>query len=155
MRNGLLGAVILMAMLAARRTAYGQEKVITRNQLPTAVDSAVTAQTRNAKLRGLSEEREKGHTYYEAELRAGGYNRDVLMDSSGTVVEVEQQVPLDSLPAKLKAALTTEARDGRITRVEALSKHGRLVAYEADVVSKGRHREVQVGPGGEKLAHPE
>jgi uncharacterized membrane protein YkoI len=155
MRNRLHAAVVLMATLAATGRAYGQEKVTTRDQLPPAVDSAVTAQTRNAKLRGLSEEREKGHTYYEAELRAGGYNRDVLMDSSGTVVEVEQQVSLDSLPAKLKAALTTEAGDGRITQVEALSKHGRLVAYEAQVVSKGKRREIQVGPGGEKLAHPE
>jgi uncharacterized membrane protein YkoI len=155
MRNGLLGAVILVATLTATETAYGQEKRITRQQLPAAVDSAVTVQTRNAKLRGLSEEREKGHTYYEAELRAGGYNRDVLMDSSGVVVEVEQQVSLDALPASLKAALAKEAGDGRITKVETLSKHGRLVAYEADVVSKGRPREIQVGPDGQKLTHLE
>ena len=155
MRNEWIGAVMLMAILAVPTTAYGQERVISRKQLPAAVDSAVTAQTKNAKLRGLSEEREKGHTYYEAELRAGGYNRDVLMDSTGTVVEVEQQVSLDALPAKPKAALMTEAGEGRITKVEALSKHSRLVAYEAVVVSNGRPREIQVGPEGEKLAHPE
>ncbi len=123
MRNEWIGAVMLMATLAVTQTAYGQEKVITRKQLPAAVDSAVTALMKNATLRGLSVEREKGHTYYEAESRSGGYNSDVLMDSTGTVVEVEQQVSLDGLSANLQAALKKEAGDGRITKVEALSKH--------------------------------
>jgi hypothetical protein len=155
MRTEWMCSAMLMATLAGTTMAYGQERVITRNQLPAAVDSTVTAQTKNAKLRGLSKERDNGQTYYEAELRAGGYNRDVLMDSTGTVVEVEQQVSLDGLSADLQAALKKEAGDGRITKVEALSKHSRLVAYEAVVVSNGKHREIQVGPKGEKLTHPE
>ena len=48
-----------------------------------------------------------------------GHNKDVQMDESGAVIEVEEQVALETLP--------TEVRAG----VESISKKNRLVAYEA------------------------
>jgi hypothetical protein len=42
-----------------------------------------------------------------------------------------------------------------MTRVESLTKAGKIVAYEADVKNGSKHSEVQVGPNGNKLAHEE
>jgi hypothetical protein len=39
--------------------------------------------------------------------------------------------------------------------VESLTKHGTLVAYEAQVLNKGKKSEIQVGPDGKPLAHEE
>lgn len=142
-------------MLAATAPAWGQEKRIPRADLPPAVDSAVAALAPGAAIRGFAEEREDGRTYYEVELLVRGHRKDVLMDASGTVVEVEEQVALDSLPAAVRAALAAQARPGRIAKVETLTKRGRLVAYEAQVVTAGKRREIQVGPDGKPLAHPE
>jgi hypothetical protein len=39
--------------------------------------------------------------------------------------------------------------------VESLTKNGKLVAYEGHVKTGTRRSEIQVGPNGEKLAHPQ
>ena len=55
----------------------------------------------------------------------------------------------------VQQGLATAARRGTIGRVESLTKHGKLVAYETVVTAGTKHREVQVGPDGKRLAHPE
>jgi hypothetical protein len=47
------------------------------------------------------------------------------------------------------------AGKGTITKVESLSKGGKLVAYEVTVKTGMKKSEVQVGPDGKELAHPE
>ena len=44
---------------------------------------------------------------------------------------------------------------GRIGKVESVTKEGKLVAYERVVKTGTKRSEVQVGPDGRKLAHPE
>ena len=73
----------------------------------------------------------------------------------GVIVEVEEQVALDSLPAEGKEGLEGKAGSGKIVRVESLTKHGKLVAYEAKVQANGKNREIQVGPEGRALDHEE
>jgi hypothetical protein len=77
------------------------------------------------------------------------------MDEQGTLLETEDEVSLAALPPAVKAALTKAAGAGTIEKVETLTKKDKLVAYEADVKSGTKRSEIQVGPGGEKLAHPE
>ncbi len=155
MRNVSVAGLAWAGMLLATTPGWGQERPIKRADLPRAVDSAAAVESRGASIRGFAEEREHGRTYYEAELLVRGHHKDVLLDSSGAVVEVEEQVALDSLPAAVKAALITRARPGRIVMVESLTKRGRLVAYEATVVTAGKRREIQVGPDGTPLDHVE
>jgi hypothetical protein len=50
-------------------------------------------------------ENENGQTYYEAEMTVNGHGREVPIDKSGAVVEVEQQVPFESLPASVREGL--------------------------------------------------
>jgi hypothetical protein len=70
-------------------------------------------------------------------------------------VEVEEQVELDRLPADVKAGLTAKAGKGTIKKVESITKHDKLVAYEAQVMTDGKRSEVQVGPDGKPLDHEE
>ncbi len=77
------------------------------------------------------------------------------IDTTGAVVEVEQQVALDSLPAAVKDGLQARAGKGKIVKVESLTKHGKLVAYEAKVQHDGKKSEIQVGPDGKPLDHEE
>ena len=83
-----------------------------------------------------------------------GHGKDISMDKDGKIVEVEEEVPMDSLPPAVKAGLTKAAGSGKITKVESLTQGGKLVAYEADVTNGTKHSEVQVGPNGKQLAHP-
>jgi hypothetical protein len=136
-------------------TASAQEKKIKRSDLPPAVEKTVVAQSAGATIRGFSSEAEKGQTLYEAEIMVNGHSKDVLMAADGSIVEVEEQVALDSLSAEVKAGLQAKAGKGKILKVESITKKNKLVAYEARVDTNGKKSEVQVGPDGKPLDHEE
>ena len=147
-----LAASLLLSGLVA---AQDQEKKIKRSELPAAVDKTVRAQSQGATIRGFSEEKENGNTFYEAELMVNGHSKDVLIDASGEVVEVEEQVSLENLPAAVRDGLETKVGKGKLVKVESLTKKGKFVAYEAQVLTNGKRSEIQVGPDGKPLAHEE
>ena len=151
--NHLLALVACGLLLAG--IASAQEKKIKRSDLPPAVEKTVAAQSEGATIRGFSLEKEKGKTLYEAEMMVNGHSKDVLIAADGTVVEVEEQVTLDSLSPEVKAGLQAKAGKGKILKVESLTKKEKLVAYEAQVETNGKKSEVQVGPDGKPLAHEE
>lgn len=142
-----------LALLAPCSSA--QEKKIERSDLPAAVQSTVAAESRGAVIRGFAMENENGQTYYEAEMTVNDHGRDVLIDKSGAVVEVEEQLPFESLPASVREGLQVKAGKGKIVKVESITKHDRLVAYEAMVLTGTKKSEVQVGPDGKPLDHEE
>jgi uncharacterized membrane protein YkoI len=131
------------------------EKKISRSDLPAAVEKTVSEQSKGDQIRGFSEEKENGQTFYEAELMVDGHNKDILVDENGTVVEVEEQVLIESLAAAVRDGLQAKAGSGTLVRVEMLSKKGKLVAYEARVLTNGKRSEVQVGSDGKPLDHEE
>ena len=151
----LVAVVTVFCSVFALAQEQEQEKKIQRSDLPPAVEKTVAAQSRGATIKGFSQEEENGQTYFEAEMMFGGRSKDVLIDKSGAVVEVEEQVALDSLPSAVKTGLQEKAGKGKIVKVESLTKHDKLVAYEAKVQSDGKKSEIQVGPDGKPLDHEE
>jgi hypothetical protein len=141
--------------LVAASLVAGQEKRISESELPAAVKKSAGEQSRGAKVLGYSKEVEHKKTCYELEMKVNGHAKDVLMDASGAVVEVEEEVSLDSLSPAVKDGLEKAAGSGQIMKVESLTKRGTLVAYEAQVRSGQKRSEVQVGPNGEILARAE
>jgi hypothetical protein len=154
MKVNLFLAVAASGLLLAG-SASAQEKKIKRSDLPPAVEKTVAAESTGATIKGFSTEKEKGEIFYEAEMMVNGHSKDVLIAADGTVVEVEEQVVLDSLSVDVKAGLQTKAGKGKILKVESLTKKGKLVAYEAQVETNGKKSEVQVGPDGKPLDHEE
>ncbi len=140
-------------LLAVNSSA--QEKKIKRSDLPPAVEKTVAAQSAGATIRGFSTEKENGQTLYEAEMTVNGHSKDVSMTADGSIVEVEEQVALDSLLPEVKTGLQAKAGNGKILKVESLTQKNKLVAYEAKVETNGKRSEVQVGPDGKALAHEE
>lgn len=90
-------AAVAMALLTVLTVAQAQDKRISRSVLPPAVEKAVVEQSQGATIRGFSQENENGEMFYEAEFMVHGHSKDVLMDASGTVVEVEEQIPIELL----------------------------------------------------------
>ena len=146
---GILASLFLAGMSPA------QEKKIKRSDLPPAVEKTVAEVSKGATIKGFSEETENGKTTYEVEMVVKGHTKDVELDPSGTIVEVEEEAAMASLPANVKAGLTAKAAGGRILKVESLTKNGKLVAYEAKVETAGKKSEIQVGPDGKPLDHEE
>ena len=154
MKTNYLVAIAASGLLLVG-AASAQEKKIKRSDLPPAVEKTVAAQSAGATIRGFSTEKEKGQTLYEVEMTVNGHSKDISMAPDGAIVEIEEQVALDSLSPEVKAGLQAKAGKGKILKVESLTKKDKLVAYEAQVESNGKKSEVQVGPDGKPLDHEE
>jgi uncharacterized membrane protein YkoI len=147
--------ILLAAVLLVGGLEVAQEKKIKRADLPPAVEKTIAVQSAGATVKGFSKETEKGQTYYEAEMIVNGHSKDILIDTNGAIVEVEEEVAMDALPTEVKAGLQAKAGEGKLVKVETLTKQDKLVAYEAQVRKDGKKSEVQVGPDGKPLDHEE
>jgi uncharacterized membrane protein YkoI len=145
-------SAVVVILLAAAVTA-AQEKKIQRSDLPPAVEATVSEQSQGATIKGFSQEQEHGQTFYEAEMTVNRHSKDILIDTHGAVVEIEEQVALDSLPAAVQQGLQAKAGSGKILKVESLTKHGKLVSYEAKVQTAAKKKEITVDADGKPLAH--
>lgn len=146
-------ALVLTCATAAQASA--QERSLKRSDLPPAVQKTADEQSKGATVRGYASETDNGQLIYEVSMTIHGRNRDVTIAADGTVLEIEQEVALDSLPAAVREGLKQQAGSGTIGMVESLTKHGALVAYEAHLRTGTKRSEIQVGPDGKRLAHPE
>jgi len=143
--------ILLFALLGA--AAFAADTKVKLESLPPAVQAAVKQQTKNATLVGLSTEKEKGKTTYEVETTVNGKSRDLVLDKSGAVLETEDEVELNTIPAAAQAALQKRAGTGTITKVEKLTA-GSSVSYEAAIKTRtGKTIEAAVNADG--TAHKE
>ena len=132
-----------------KEEAREQETRVKMKDLPAAVQQTVLEQSKGATIRGLSREVENGESNYEVELRVHGRKKDVLIDPTGAVVEVEEQVALASLPPAVKTTIEQSAAGGKLVSVESTSKGGTVVWYEAHVRKAGKSKEVKVNTEGQ------
>ncbi|WP_109488604.1 hypothetical protein [Occallatibacter savannae] len=135
--------------------ATASEKTIQRAELPAAVRKTADEQSKGATIRRYVKDNEGGKPAYEVEMTVDGHSKDASIAPDGRVLEVEEQVKLESLAGEVREGLQRKAGKGAITKVESITKGGKIVAYEAQVKTAGRHSEVQVGPDGKPLDHEE
>jgi uncharacterized membrane protein YkoI len=139
---------IIFALTLFATAAFAADTKVKLESLPPAVQAAVKEQTRNATLLGLSTEKEDGKTTYEAETKVNGKSRDVTFDKTGAIVETEDEVDINTIPAAAKAALQKRAGTGTISKVEKVTA-GSSVSYEAAIKTKaGKSTEAAVNADG-------
>lgn len=150
-----IASALVVLVLVFVANVQGQEKHIKKSNLPPAVQKTAEEQSEGAKVRGYTRETENGKLEYEVEMTVNGHSKDVSIDPSGNVLEVEEGVTLSGLSAAVREGLQRKAGAGKITRVESITKQGKLVAYEAHILTGTKKSEVQVGPDGKPLDHEE
>jgi uncharacterized membrane protein YkoI len=126
---------------------YGAETTVKLANLPPAVQKTVQAEIAHATLVGLTKEVEHGKLSYEIETKVNGRSRDLSVDASGTILSVEEDVPLDSLPAVAKAAIEKQAAQGKVSKVEKVTANGKVI-YEAAISVKGKKSEIEIAEDG-------
>lgn len=133
-------------------TAFAAETKVKPSDLPAAVQAALKDQTKGATIVGASQEREHGHMTYEVETKRNGKGRDLTFAENGSLLEVEEEVDLNSIPAPAQEAIEKRAAGDTISKVESVTR-GSRTSYEADVKSKtGHNYEIAVNADGS--AHP-
>jgi hypothetical protein len=155
MRASLRPLEVALALVALTATLRAAEKRISKSELPAAVQKTAAKQTQGATVLGYTKDTEDGQLQYEVELMSNGHSKDVSIAPDGGLLEVEEQVALTSLSPQVRSGLESKAGKGKITKVESITKHGAIVAYEAQVFTAAKHSEIQVGPEGKPLDHEE
>jgi hypothetical protein len=143
----VLGATIVVS------PALASDRVLKKSDLPVAVQKVVDAQSKTGTVRLYASEVEAGILRYEIEMTVSGHSRDLIVAPDGHLLEVEEEVALNALPAPVRQGLRDAAGDARIKKVESLTKENKVVAYEALIVAAGKRSEIQVGPDGKPLRH--
>lgn len=139
---------LIYAALVLAVSIPGAEKKVKLESLPPAVQAAIREQTKGSAIAGISTEVENGKTTYEVETKVNGKSRNLELDQTGKVLEIEDEVDLESIPAPAKAALQKRAAGGTIAKVEKLTA-GSSISYEATVRTKaGKNTEVAVNADG-------
>src|SRR5690349_3659606 len=106
MMTRIAPTVFAAACLAGSASMQAAEHPIQKKDLPVAVQKALDAEIKGGTVKGFAKETEDGKVFYEMETVKNGRSRDVLFDPEGHVVEVEEEVALDSLPDAVKTALS-------------------------------------------------
>jgi hypothetical protein len=134
---------------------YGSEMSIPRAALPAAVQKTANEQSTGAVIKRYVKDNENGQLEYEVEMMINGHSKDVSIARDGRLLEIEEQVAMSDLPLAVQEGLKNKAGKGSISKIESITKKERVVAYEAQVRTNGRHSEIQVGPDGKALDHEE
>ena len=135
------------AMMFSLTLAFAADTPVKMKDLPASVQASIREQTKGLELKGIAKEVENGQTFYEAETRVNGHSKDFLFDVNGKLVEVEEEVAIDTIPAAAKAAIEKYAAGGKITKTETVTKDG-VVSYEAAVTKGKKKSEVAVSADG-------
>ncbi len=142
--------VILTLSFSVVAFADGEKKLQLKN-LPAAVKATVEEQSKGATIRGLAKEKENGKTVYELELKVDGHNKDMMIDASGKILSIEEQVELKDLPSSVQAEIVKQTGKGKISIIESLTENGALTGYEALIKTGGRSKEVKISPDGKLM----
>jgi uncharacterized membrane protein YkoI len=136
-----LTAGVLMATASAAKNYAMKE-------LPPAVQKTVQEESKGAEIKNIGKETEKGVTQYEIETMLNGKHRDFNVDAKGTLLVVEEESTIDTLPPAAKAAILKKVGDGKLGMVELFKKSGETM-YEAAYTTKaGKKHEVLVKADG-------
>jgi hypothetical protein len=108
----------------------------------------MASEIQGADVKGYAKETEEGKTFYEVETTKNGKTRDLLFESNGTLAEVEEEVPMDTVPAAVKTALEAQ---GKLKMVEKVTE-GSKTFYEGHYAKGSKKPEVKVTPDGKPVS---
>jgi hypothetical protein len=135
---------------AVAALALGADKKLTLKDLPPAVQKTVQDEAKGGEIKSIAKETEKGVVQYEVETMLNGKHRDFEVDTKGTLLVMEEETSIDSIPAAAKAAIMKKVADGKLGLVETFKKSGSgETMYEAAYTGKnGKKHEVLVKADG-------
>ena len=143
----LMAAVLCLTASAQRdkEKAGETERKVTEADVPKAALRALKRQARKAEITEFAEETEHGSTFYEASWKnKAGANFDVLVTKAGALVEIEETIPADEVPAAaLKAAKKAAGKNA-----ELACEKKTMILYEVKFSKDGASHELLLTPDG-------
>jgi hypothetical protein len=137
----LVGAVVLVAAQGRRDRA----------ELPSPAVEAVRRLFPNAEVEDVDREDRGGMDSYKVEVqeKPRGKRAEIEVLSDGLVLRVEEDWPIQELPAEVLKGLR---RSWSKAQIQEVRKRTRIdVSYELEVVQEGKRRELRISHTGRVL----
>ncbi len=144
-------AVLLVGLFACAqnkpaRQEQEQERKIQEPEVPRAALDALRKLAERAPFTEFAEEIEHGHKFYEGSWTGPNGNVDALVTETGDLVEIEEMIPADRVPAAVRAEVAkTAGRDAKPTFEKKT-----LVMYEVHFTKDGKGHEMILTPDGRR-----
>ena len=124
------------------------ERKVTEADVPSAALETLKKLAGDAEIYQFSEEVEHGSTFYEGSWKKpSGANVDVVVTPTGDLVEIEEQVSIDQVPAAtLKAARKAAGR-----KADLAFEKKTMILYEVKFQKGDRGYELLLSPDGRRL----
>ena len=136
--------------LASPKAAEEQEteRQVTEAEVPAAALAALKKLAAGAEIIEFAEEVEHGYTFYEGTWKnPAGANVDVVVTPTGDLVEIEEQVGADQVPAAvLKAAQKAAGKD-----VQLAFEKKTMILYEVKFQKDDIGHELLLAPEGRRV----
>lgn len=152
---GLVVCAIASAQKGRKKTrrssaakAGEPERKVTEAEVPAAALATLKKLARRAEITEFAEEIEHGHTFYEGSWRArSGADMDVLVTTAGALVEIEERVAADKVPAAVRKA----ARKAAGKRVQLAFEKKTMILYEVKFQRDDSRHELLLSPDGRRV----
>lgn len=123
-----------------------QEQSVKKNNVPKPILEAFQKAYPKATIKGFSKETDQGKLIYEVESIEGRVSRDISYTADGTVITIEERLPVDELPSAVKSSLAKEFPKVKVSKAEKITK-GSTTQYEL-LLGLGREKHEVVFDGG-------
>ncbi len=120
------------------------EERIELQAAPAAIQAAIQRIVGNNMIVEITREREDGVTEYEVEFMTVAGPQSASLSEAGDLLELEQEVTADALPAAVRQKLAQGFAGASIQEAELVQK----VFYEIELTEAGRTREIKIDAAG-------
>jgi uncharacterized membrane protein YkoI len=146
----------VIAAMAASWVVFGQanaeEKELNKSQVPKAVLEAFEKAYPHVKDVEYEKEIVNGQSAYELEYKTNNMEHEVLYSADGTLLQKEEEIEGETLPAPVKDAIRKAYPKAEIKEVEKVMKpDDTLTGYEVEIVTEGKEIELELNTQGRIL----
>lgn len=134
-----------LAPSEAAKEQEAAERKVTEAEVPAAALAALKKLAAGAEITEFAEEIEYSHTFYEGSWKnPAGANMDVIVTPTGDLVEIEEQMSTDQVPAAvLKMAQSAAGKDTPLTLEKKTT-----ILYEVKFQKDDSLHELLLSPDG-------
>ena len=148
---GILLTAIFCFALASPLLAYmPQEESVKKKDVPKAILDSFEKTYPKAKIDGFSKETENGKTVYEVESVEGKIHRDITYNTDGSVIALEETLPVGDFPEAVRASLTKEFPKAKVVKAEKVTE-GTTIHFEVLLKTGKKSSEVVFDAAGKVI----
>ena len=146
----------ITTLLVTSLVAFGQvnanEKEVNKQQIPKTVLETFEKGYPNAKEVEFEKEMIDGKTVYEVEYKENGREYEILYDSDGMILQMEETLNVKALPEPIAQAISKAYPNATIEDAEKVMKpDGTVTVYEVEIKTGGKKLELELDANGKIL----